>query len=111
MMTAGGTAILFLGIAVQYGFWIIVATATGYHASTLSWSIPFMLISLTVCVLSAVTGTQLDGLSSDVVSKGWVTAGKAAAVTSGVCAFLAFVGGICAFVGFLISVVATAGTA
>ena len=111
VMTAGGTAILFVGIAVQYGFWIIVAIATGYHASTLRWSIPFMLISLTVCVLSAVAGTQMNNLSSYVVAKGRAKAGKAASVTSGVCAFLAFAGGVCAFVGFLISVVATAGVA
>ncbi len=95
MAAGGGAPTSLVGAAAFYGFWIVVSIATGRDMPTLRWSIPFMLVSLAVCVLSAVVGMRLDRL-----------AGNAASLASAVLVLLTLVGGACTLVGFIITVVA-----
>jgi hypothetical protein len=103
----GGVLILFIGIALQYGFWIFVSAENGHDMSTLRWSIPFTLISLMVFGLSMVVGTPLDRLSTYCIAKGWAKAVNALSVTRTIFGVLMVAGNLCAVAGFVISIVAS----
>ncbi|MFI1991024.1 hypothetical protein [Actinoplanes sp. NPDC020271] len=108
--SGGGAAILLmlLVLVLPYGFLIFMSAENGHDMSTLRWSIPFTLISLTAFGLGwSSASVPWDRLSAYCTAKGWGWAVNALSVAQLAFGFLVLAGNICTIIGFVISVVSS----